>query len=87
VAVHERSKGIPRLVSVICDNALVTAFAMDKKPVTRNIVLDVCRDFDLQAGDVAPEAAPLGTQVMRPEAAIPVEEVAHAPFRFFGRRS
>jgi general secretion pathway protein A len=44
--VYERSGGIPRIVSVICDNALITGFAADERPVGRTTVLDVCRDFD-----------------------------------------
>jgi general secretion pathway protein A len=42
------SRGIPRTVSVICDNALVTGFAADERPVSRQTVLEVCRDFDLR---------------------------------------
>jgi general secretion pathway protein A len=45
VAIHECSKGIPRTISVICDNALVNGFAADTKPVGRDLVLEVCRDF------------------------------------------
>jgi general secretion pathway protein A len=45
-AIHERSGGIPRTVSVICDNALVSGFALDRRPVDSAIVLEVCRDFD-----------------------------------------
>ncbi|PWT81975.1 MAG: AAA family ATPase [Blastocatellia bacterium] len=45
VAIHECSKGIPRTISVICDNALVNGFAADIKPVGRDLVLEVCRDF------------------------------------------
>jgi len=48
LAVHEHSKGLPRTISVICDNALVTGFAADVKPVGREIVLEVCRDFGLR---------------------------------------
>jgi general secretion pathway protein A len=47
--IHEYSGGIPRTICVICDNALVTGFALGKQPVDRNIVLDVCRDFALAA--------------------------------------
>ena len=43
---HECAGGIPRTISVICDNALVTAFALDRRPVDTDIVLEVCRDFD-----------------------------------------
>lgn len=44
--VHECAGGIPRTISVICDNALVTAFALDRHVVDADIVLEVCRDFD-----------------------------------------
>jgi type II secretory pathway predicted ATPase ExeA len=43
--IHEYSGGIPRTVSVICDNALVGAMALERQPVDRAIVLEVCRDF------------------------------------------
>ena len=46
--IHERSGGIPRVISVICDNALVTGFALERRPVGHAVVLDVCRDFDLR---------------------------------------
>ena len=45
--IHERSRGIPRTISVVCDNALVTAFASETKPIGSNLILDVCRDFKL----------------------------------------
>ena len=47
-AIYEASSGIPRLISVICDNALISGFAADRRPVGRQIVDDVCRDFDLE---------------------------------------
>lgn len=46
VAVHERSQGIPRTINVICENALVTAFAFDRRPVGPDLILQVCRDLD-----------------------------------------
>jgi type II secretory pathway predicted ATPase ExeA len=46
--IYERSRGIPRVVSVICDNALLGAFAAKRRPVDKNVVVDVCRDFDFQ---------------------------------------
>jgi general secretion pathway protein A len=45
--IFERSQGIPRTISVICDNALVSGFALDARPIGSAIVLDVCRDFGL----------------------------------------
>jgi general secretion pathway protein A len=50
--IHDRAQGIPRTISVIADNALVTAFAMDQRPVDRNVVLEVCRDFDFSGAPV-----------------------------------
>jgi general secretion pathway protein A len=46
--IHEHSGGIPRTVSVICDNALVSGLALEKQPVDRAIVMEVCRDFMLR---------------------------------------
>jgi general secretion pathway protein A len=45
--IYERSGGIPRTISVICDNALLTGFAAAAKPIGSNLVLEVCRDFRL----------------------------------------
>ena len=44
--VYEYSRGIPRTINVICDNALVTGLALDRQPVDREVVLEVCKDFD-----------------------------------------
>jgi type II secretory pathway predicted ATPase ExeA len=48
VLIHEYSAGIPRTISVICDNALVSGMALDRQPVDRAIVMEVCRDFHLR---------------------------------------
>src|SRR5438270_12456812 len=32
--IHKRSRGIPRLINLLCDNLLVTAFAMEQKLTT-----------------------------------------------------
>jgi general secretion pathway protein A len=53
--IHELSSGIPRTISVIADNALLTGFAMQHRPVTSQIVLDVSRDFDLTGPDLPVE--------------------------------
>jgi general secretion pathway protein A len=61
LAIHEHSLGIPRTISVLCDNALVNGFASDAKPVGRQIVEEVCRDFHLtqQAASAGPRKAPV----------------------------
>jgi general secretion pathway protein A len=45
--IHENARGIPRTISVICDNSLITGFALNRQPVGRDIVLEVSRDFHL----------------------------------------
>ena len=50
IAIHELSGGIPRVVNVICDNVLLSAFAANQKPASRGLVEDVGRDFDLARG-------------------------------------
>ena len=55
--IHARSQGIPRTISVICDNALIHGFAADCRPVHREIVLEVCRDLDL-AGQAEKASVP-----------------------------
>ncbi len=46
-AIHHGAGGIPRLINVISDNALVNGFAAGQRPVGRDIIRDVCLDFDL----------------------------------------
>ena len=45
--IHERSSGIPRTISVIADNALVGGLAAGQRPVSSDLVREICRDFDL----------------------------------------
>ena len=47
--IHERSGGVPRTISVIADNSLLTGFAVGQRPVNSATVREVCRDFDLDA--------------------------------------
>jgi putative secretion ATPase (PEP-CTERM system associated) len=46
----EYSKGIPRLVNNICDNALLTAFATNRKSISAAIVEEVASDLRLANG-------------------------------------
>jgi general secretion pathway protein A len=48
LATYEFSNGIPRTINVLCDNALVTAFARDEHIVSQQVIAEVARDFDLQ---------------------------------------
>ncbi len=62
-AVHYGSGGIPRLINVICDNALVNGFAAGQRPVGRDVIRDVCLDFDLPVKPEEPPATPSATPV------------------------
>lgn len=46
-AIQYGSHGIARTISVICDNALISGFALQRRPVDADVVLEVCREFDL----------------------------------------
>jgi general secretion pathway protein A len=72
VLVHEQSHGIPRTISVLCDNALMTGFARGRRPVDRDTVLQVARDFDLAGeGTQARREPDLAGEGMRDLAAVP----------------
>ena len=55
-AVHRHSCGIPRIINLLCEHALISAFVEHSKTVAEKIVEDVARDFDLQEIGVEPEA-------------------------------
>jgi general secretion pathway protein A len=45
--IYKHSGGIPRTISVICDNALVSGMALGRQPVDQAIIEEVCRDLRL----------------------------------------
>lgn len=57
--IHEASKGIPRIISVLCDNALMAGFAAGVRPVGSALVEEVCRDFDVH-GSPTTSGTPVG---------------------------
>src|SRR5581483_583567 len=46
--VYKRSRGIPRLINLLCDNLLVTAFAMEERAATFDMLNEVCQDLRLE---------------------------------------
>jgi general secretion pathway protein A len=72
LAVHQHSGGIPRTINVICENALLTGYVEEQRPVGREVVEAVVRDFDLWSSAVVepPLAPPVPT---------PIEEPAELP--------
>jgi general secretion pathway protein A len=78
LAIHDASQGVPRTINVICDNALIGGFAAQEHPVTRALVDEVCRDFDLVRGAHGQEPTIASTEPpVAPEPA--AEEETEAP--------
>jgi type II secretory pathway predicted ATPase ExeA len=82
--IHQYSRGIARTVSVICDNALINAMALDRPHVDSAIVAEVCAGLCLTP-DAAPvpqrtESTPIGEPIEPGEPPAPVEiEKAQRP--------
>ena len=60
-AIHHYSEGIPRVINVICEDALINAFADQKPTVGRAIVETVARELEL---DIYPPSAPPPEQII-----------------------
>jgi len=44
--IYEYSRGIPRLINIVCDNALLTGYAADQKVIGKSIVHEVINHLD-----------------------------------------
>lgn len=75
VAIHEISRGIPRTINVVCDNALISGFAAQTRPIVRSIVDEISRDFDLQRHLLSQRAQPDRSQAV----AVPPPAAAVTP--------
>jgi general secretion pathway protein A len=45
--IHRRTQGIPRIINSVCDNLLLTSFAMASKTATHEMIEEVSRDLHL----------------------------------------
>jgi general secretion pathway protein A len=61
VMIYEHSRGIPRVMNVLADNALVGGFAAQERPVRMQLVRDVCMDFDINVPHSGAPSRPVGT--------------------------
>ncbi|MBZ5718778.1 MAG: AAA family ATPase [Acidobacteriia bacterium] len=65
LAIHRFSSGIPRVVNLVCEHCLVSAFVDQQKVITADVVEAVARDFDLGDATVStamPVSAPDGVE-------------------------
>ena len=47
VEIHRRTQGIPRLINSVCDNLMLTSFAMESKVADMEMLEEVSRDLHL----------------------------------------
>jgi general secretion pathway protein A len=71
--VHNRTSGIPRLINAVCDNLLLTCFALETREATVPMLDEVCQDMRL-------EWAGSRVRGQRPRFAPGGEEYDQAPF-------
>jgi general secretion pathway protein A len=45
--IHLRAQGIPRVINALCDNLLLTAFALESKTCSVDMLDEVCKDMRL----------------------------------------
>ena len=73
------SRGVPRIINAICDNALLLAFGDTARMVTAAHVREAVRELDMERVDGAMPAAPQPRALPRlnlPEPGIPVRPIA-----------
>jgi general secretion pathway protein A len=66
------SHGIPRLINVICDNALLIAYAKSQKVVSAEIIAEAAADLHLE--EPYPKSLP-SVSLLAPKLEIPPEEI------------
>jgi len=56
--IHLYSLGVPRVINLLCEHALVNAYADQQRPIAAKIVEEVAREFQLdEVGPLAPSGA------------------------------
>jgi len=55
--VHDFSKGIPRLINIVCDHALLTAYAQSINTISSEIVIECARELHMPIKKVSGEKA------------------------------
>lgn len=45
-AIYKYSKGIPRVINIVCDNALLTGFSLNQNRIGKPIIKEVIRDLE-----------------------------------------
>ncbi len=61
-ALHEYSRGIPRIINNLCENTMVSAYAREQKQVTAELIAEVAADFRLTPASALPEETTVSTR-------------------------
>ena len=56
-AIYEYSGGIPRVVNIVCDNALLLGFVQETRKISEEIVREVIRDLEGNRHKLEPQEA------------------------------
>jgi general secretion pathway protein A len=78
--VHLYSRGIPRVVNLLCEHSMINAYVDSLRPVPAQLVEEVARDFQLD--EVAPIA---GNGTIHPVAAMNTEALLENLDELLGR--
>jgi general secretion pathway protein A len=84
VAVTEWSKGIPRIINALCDNALLAAFGSGSSIVTAEHVVEAGTDLHLQRPITVPKT-PIPTAEQPQNTPVPIADIP--PVRLFSAYS
>lgn len=78
-SIHSYSNGIPRIVNVLCDNALLTGYALGKKEIDTGIIREVAEDLNITS-NVEMRLRPIRQVINNPKGvgAVQVSSVASA---------
>src|SRR3954462_11720799 len=84
--IHARSRGVPRIVNVICDAALVFGYAEERSGFDAPTIHDVLQELEMtgvlppqREAEAAPSAPASAPPASAPQAAAPVAAIAPAP--------
>jgi len=55
-AVHKFARGIPRVINLLCEHSLINAFVEHQKPIQKETVEEVAREFQLDKIDPVAQA-------------------------------
>ena len=76
-AVHRYSNGVPRLINLLCDTALVYGYAEQQQQISARLIVQVAREK--QAGGIFPTYSPATEDDFPEEEPATVEAIAVAP--------